>query len=226
MIAGTEIDFADLASAKRPAATAARVVARSSAPGPLDRRSEGQHQGPEERDKKSLRVGNHRKADTIRGRNATARRFSPYGDRERQTLEQERPRARDICPRSGLGVQVIVRRLACDARCRRIRDVGAVTIKNSVCALPASETARTSSGILREVVEACSDASIRSAGLVDGLSSGQVKGLLADVRTLREELNDAEPDRRLAELQLRLAAQPAAGSHLRALARIDCLVPT
>lgn len=101
---------------------------------------------------------------------------------------------------------------------RRLRDVGAVAIKNSVYALPAGEAAiEDFQWILREVKSAGGDASICEAGFVDGLSDAQVQelfererksdydALLADVQALRAELGD-ESDRRSNELAVKVAA--------------------
>jgi hypothetical protein len=61
VVTGTVFDFAVHASAGRPAAAHVCVAARVIPSGPLDRRSEARHQGPEERGKYSLRQEHHRK---------------------------------------------------------------------------------------------------------------------------------------------------------------------
>jgi len=68
---------------------------------------------------------------------------------------------------------------------RRLQRVGAVGIKNSVYALPATEQAREDfNWILREVVEGGGDASLVEARLVEGLSDEQLQEAFRSARDI------------------------------------------
>ena len=69
---------------------------------------------------------------------------------------------------------------------RRLQDLGAVAIKNSVYALPAGEETREDfEWLLREIVDGGGEACICEAKIIDGLSD-------QDVRTLFDEARDAD----------------------------------
>ena len=69
---------------------------------------------------------------------------------------------------------------------RRLQDLGAVAIKNSVYALPAGEETREDfEWLLREIVDGGGEACICEAKMIDGLSD-------QDVRTLFDEARDAD----------------------------------
>lgn len=76
---------------------------------------------------------------------------------------------------------------------RRLQKLGAVGIKNSVYALPASEQAQEDlNWVLREIVEGGGDASLVEARLVEGLDDEQVKEMFraardADYQAIVEE---------------------------------------
>lgn len=101
---------------------------------------------------------------------------------------------------------------------RRLQRLGAVAIKNSVYALPASEQAQEDlQWVLREIVESGGDGSICEARFVDGLSHAQVEALFNDARdadyaAVADEArsaprgDDGEPGARLARLRRRLDA--------------------
>jgi hypothetical protein len=66
---------------------------------------------------------------------------------------------------------------------RRLHDLGAVAIKNSVYALPAGDAAQEDfQWLLREIVEGGGEGSICEARFVDGLTDEQVKGLFQAAR--------------------------------------------
>jgi hypothetical protein len=66
---------------------------------------------------------------------------------------------------------------------RRLQRLGAVAIKNSVYALPATEQAREDLGwVLKEIVEGGGDASLIEARLVEGLNDEQVKQMFRAAR--------------------------------------------
>jgi hypothetical protein len=66
---------------------------------------------------------------------------------------------------------------------RRLQKLGAVSIKNSVYALPSSEQAQEDlNWILREIVEGGGDASLVEARLVEGLNDEQVKEMFRGAR--------------------------------------------
>jgi hypothetical protein len=110
---------------------------------------------------------------------------------------------------------------------RRLQRLGAVGIKNSVYALPATEQAHEDlNWVLREIVEGGGDASLVEARFVEGLSDEQVKEMFraardADYQELakearelarklprRSDLTDekrGEPEGQLARLQKRVA---------------------
>ena len=99
---------------------------------------------------------------------------------------------------------------------RRLQRLGAVAIKNSVYALPASEQALEDfQWVLREIVESGGEGSVCDARFVDGLSDAQVEALFnvardADYGSIVDEARStrddaAEVGARLARLQRRLA---------------------
>jgi hypothetical protein len=66
---------------------------------------------------------------------------------------------------------------------RRLNDIGAVAIKNSVYALPATDAAQEDfQWLLREIVEGGGDASVCEARFIDGLSDAQVTELFHRAR--------------------------------------------
>lgn len=68
---------------------------------------------------------------------------------------------------------------------RRLQRVGAIAIKNSVYALPATEQAHEDLGwILREIVEGGGDASLVEARFVEGVSDDEVKEMFRAARDL------------------------------------------
>jgi hypothetical protein len=77
---------------------------------------------------------------------------------------------------------------------RRLQKLGAVAIKNSVYALPASEQAvEDLNWVLREIVEGGGDASLVEARLIEGLNDEQVKEMFrtardADYQAVAEEV--------------------------------------
>jgi hypothetical protein len=77
---------------------------------------------------------------------------------------------------------------------RRLQKLGAVGIKNSVYALPASDQAvEDLNWVLREIVEGGGDASLVEARLIEGLNDEQVKEMFrtardADYQTIAEEV--------------------------------------
>jgi hypothetical protein len=98
---------------------------------------------------------------------------------------------------------------------RRLQDLGAVAIKNSVYALPAGEETREDfEWLLREIVDGGGEACICEARMIDGLSDQDVRALFdeardADYREIAEEAravaeagrnNDAVPDEARAEI--------------------------
>ena len=100
---------------------------------------------------------------------------------------------------------------------RRLNDLGAVLVKNSVYALPASaETQEDFEWLLREIAEGGGEAVLCEARLIDGLSDQQVRelfnaardeaydGLAGEARELAGEVNgEIEPAKRT-ELRARL----------------------
>jgi hypothetical protein len=114
---------------------------------------------------------------------------------------------------------------------RRLQALGAVAIKNSVYALPASEEAREDlNWVRREIVSGGGDGSLIEARFVEGLNDEQVREMFraardADYRVVAEELRALSrrihrppaPARR-AELEPKLAR---ATSRLAEIARLD-----
>src|SRR5436853_3833540 len=88
---------------------------------------------------------------------------------------------------------------------RRLQRLGAVGIKNSVYALPASEQAHEDlNWVLREIVEGGGDASLVEARFVEGLSDEQVKEMFRAARDAAYEAVAAEAR----ELSRRLPRTP------------------
>jgi hypothetical protein len=98
---------------------------------------------------------------------------------------------------------------------RRLQDLGAVAIKNSVYALPAGEETREDfEWLLREIVDGGGEACICEAKMVDGLSDQDIRALFdeardADYREIAEEARavaeasrngDAVPEEARAEI--------------------------
>src|SRR3954447_11628521 len=78
---------------------------------------------------------------------------------------------------------------------RRLQALGAVTVKNSVYVLPASEqTQEDFEWLLKEVVEGGGEGMICEARLVDGLSDTDVRDLFNKARTAEYEavMKDAQ----------------------------------
>jgi hypothetical protein len=71
---------------------------------------------------------------------------------------------------------------------RRLKQIGAVSIKQSVYAMPFLDESREDFGwILRQIIEGGGDASILEAKLIDGLTDEQVVALFQNVRKLDYE---------------------------------------
>src|SRR5215469_1806873 len=66
---------------------------------------------------------------------------------------------------------------------RRLQDIGAVAVKSTVYALPASaETQEDLEWLLKEIVEGGGEAMVCEARLIDGLSDAQVRALFDAAR--------------------------------------------
>jgi hypothetical protein len=92
---------------------------------------------------------------------------------------------------------------------RRLHDIGAVAIKNSVYALPATEQSQEDfQWLLREIVEGGGEASVCEARFVDGLSDEQIAGLFHAAR-------DAEYDALAKDARALADAVPAAPDQVR-----------
>jgi hypothetical protein len=91
---------------------------------------------------------------------------------------------------------------------RRLQQIGAVAVKSSVYALPASaDTQEDFEWLLKEIVEGGGEAMICEARLIDGLSDGQVRSLFDAAR-------DANYEALAKEAQaLRAAVEVAGASH-------------
>ena len=84
---------------------------------------------------------------------------------------------------------------------RRLQKLGAVPLKNSVYALPASDQAvEDFQWVRREIVADGGDATICAARLIDGLSDQQVRGLFVAARTAEYEAIVEEAQRLAAAL--------------------------
>jgi hypothetical protein len=85
---------------------------------------------------------------------------------------------------------------------RRLQDLGAVAIKNSVYVLPKNDqTQEDFQWVLREILEGSGEASICEASFVDGLSDDQVEALFQAAREV-EYRQIADEARRLTEIPL------------------------
>jgi len=115
---------------------------------------------------------------------------------------------------------------------RRLQRVGAVAIKNSVYALPASDHSQEDlNWILREIVGGGGDASLVQARLVEGLNDEQVKEMFraardADYRELADDARELSrtlprkgeiPEEKRAELEAALARLRKRESEIAAL---------
>ncbi len=104
---------------------------------------------------------------------------------------------------------------------RRLQALGAVTVKNSVYALPSSEQAQEDfEWVLKEIVEAGGEAMICEARLVDGLSDDEVRQMFTRARD--EDYAALATDARAVAEDLGAAPGPAARADARS--RIDRLV--
>jgi hypothetical protein len=82
---------------------------------------------------------------------------------------------------------------------RRLQRLGAVSIKNSVYALPGSDQAREDlQWVLREIIAGGGDGTLCEARLIDGMTDDQVEGLFQAARTTDYEQISADA-RRLAK---------------------------
>src|SRR3989442_7167105 len=96
---------------------------------------------------------------------------------------------------------------------RRLQRLGAVGIKNSVYALPASEQAHEDlNWVLREIVEGGGDASLVEARFVEGLGDEQVKEMFRAAR----DAEYLEVSQQVRELARKLPRKGAAGEERRA----------
>jgi hypothetical protein len=92
---------------------------------------------------------------------------------------------------------------------RRLQALGAVTVKNSVYALPASDQAQEDfEWVLKEIVEAGGEAMICEARLVDGLSDEEVRLMFSRARD--EDYAAVAADARALTEALGMAPDPAA----------------